>query len=316
MTETAMTARTAPLPFDKTLLARMTGLLADREPVEKFAIELGQVFGEFLPDLLQAETGFPVEIAYAGFDTGLKQELLAQLGNTVAICDGTLRNWCDFAIACDSPIVMGMVEMLLGAAPETITPPTARKLSAIELDVAAMLFDKIGHVLKSAVSATGGFEPTLERPTNAGDRTQPEEAAEIHAAAVKIALTAGPIRAVFTIVIPHQALLKTKIVFPKGIGQARKAKSGWSDQLEQQVHRSAVQLEARIRLEDLTLNDVSRLQPGDVIAFMDTKEVRVDVNANGRDLYVCEFGRSGERYTVRIMDTYGSEKEILDHLMG
>ncbi|OLP58375.1 flagellar motor switch protein FliM [Xaviernesmea oryzae] len=311
-----MTARTAPLPFDKSLLARMTGLLADREPVEKFAVDLGQVFAEFLPDMLQAETGFPVEIGYAGFDSGVKQELVAALGSTVAVCDGTLRNWCDFVIACDSPIVMGMVEMLLGAAPETISPPVPRALSAIELDVAAMLFEKVANVLKSAVNASGGFEPTLERPLNATERSIPEEAADIHAAAVKISLVAGPISAIFTIVIPHKALLKTKIVFPKGIGQARKTKNAWSDQLEQQVHRSAVSLEARIRLEDLTLNDVCRLQAGDIIAFKDVHDVRVDVNANGRDLYVCEFGRSGERYTVRIMDTHGSEKEILDHLMG
>lgn len=53
-----------------------------------------------------------------------------------------------------------------------------------------------------------------------------------------------------------------------------------------------------------------------MIPFHDGSEVRVDVNANGRDLYVCEFGRSGSKYTVRVRDTHGSEQDILRHIMS
>jgi flagellar motor switch protein FliM len=126
----------------------------------------------------------------------------------------------------------------------------------------------------------------------------------------------GPVLSTFSIIVPQQVLLKTTVVFPKGVAQARKAKSAWGEQLEQQVRRSAVDLEARIRLEDLTLDTISRLQPGDVIPFQDAKDVRVEISANGRDLYVCELGRSGARYTVRIKDTHGSESDILHHLMS
>jgi len=120
----------------------------------------------------------------------------------------------------------------------------------------------------------------------------------------------------FSIIVPQSVLLKTTIVFPKGSGQQRKAKAEWTEQLEEQVRRSAVTIEARIRLESLTLDTISRLQPGDVIPFLDAQDVRVDVNANGRDLYVCEFGRAGSKYTVRVKDTHGSEQDILRHIMS
>ena len=42
----------------------------------------------------------------------------------------------------------------------------------------------------------------------------------------------------------------------------------------------------------------------------------VDVSANGKNLYVCEFGRAGDRYTVRVKDNVSSEDEILKHLMS
>jgi flagellar motor switch protein FliM len=193
--------------FDRKLLARMTGALGDDRVIGRLALELGQVFGEFLPDICRAETGLDITIGYAGHRTGMRRELIASMGF-------------------------------------------------------------------------------------------------------------GPVLSTFSIIVPQSVLLKTTIVFPKGSGQQRKAKAEWTEQLEEQVRRSAVTIEARIRLESLTLDTISRLQPGDVIPFLDAQDVRVDVNANGRDLYVCEFGRAGSKYTVRVKDTHGSEQDILRHIMS
>ena len=85
--------------FDRKLLARMTGALGDNKTIGKLCSDLGHVFAEFLPDIFQNETGLDIDIGYAGFDTGLKSELIANLGNGVALCDTSLRNWCpDFVI--------------------------------------------------------------------------------------------------------------------------------------------------------------------------------------------------------------------------
>ncbi len=304
--------------FDRKLLARMTGALGDNKTIGKLCADLGQVFTEFLPDIFQNETGLDIEIAYGGFDTGLKSELIARLGNGVALCDTTLRNWCpDFIISCDSPVIITLMEVLLGAPPTGIEEPKPRNLSTIELDVATMVFEKIAEVLKSAVNAPGGFEPTLSRPYNASQRPAADpEATDPYAACINVTMGLGLVLSTFSIIVPQQILLKTNIVFPKGVGQARKAKTAWGEQLEQQVRRSTVTLEARVNLQSLTLDTISRLQPGDVIPFQDARDVRVEVNANGRDMYICEFGRSGTKYTVRIKDTQGSESDILHHLMS
>lgn len=304
--------------FDSRLLARMTGALGDTKTIGRICADLGQVLSEFLPDIFQNETGFDIEIGYAGFDTGLKSELLAKLGNGVALCDASLRNWCsDFIISCDSPVIITLMELLLGAPPTDVEEPKPRNLSKIEIDVATMVIEKIAEVLKSAVNAAGGFEATLGRPHNASERDPAEpDAEDVFAACINVTMGVGPVLSTFSIIVPQQALLKTKVVFPKGVGQARKGKSEWNEQLEQQVRRSTVNLEARIKLQSLTLNTISRLQPGDVIPFLDGRDVRVEINANGRDLYICELGRSGAKYTVRIKDTHGSESDILHHLMS
>ena len=132
---------------------------------------------------------------------------------------------------------------------------------------------------------------------------------------ITMAVGFAPVLSTFHVVIPQGVLLKSAITAPKP-ANAPKTRAEWSEQLGEQVRRSKVTLEARIRLESQTLDTVSRLQAGDIIPFNEAADVRVEVNANGRKLYVCEFGRSGARYTVRVKDTYGSEEELLQHIIG
>lgn len=86
----------------------------------------------------------------------------------------------------------------------------------------------------------------------------------------------------------------------------------------EQVKRSQVTLEARIKLETLTLRTISKLVAGDVIPFQALKQddIGVEVSANGSKLYNCEFGKSGDRYMVRVKNNVNTDDEILRHLMG
>ncbi|ASY61713.1 Flagellar motor switch protein FliM [Sinorhizobium sojae CCBAU 05684] len=304
--------------FDKRLLARMIGALGDDKVIGRTALELGQAFGEVLPGLLKTETGHDITIGYAGCKTGLRDELIAELGDGFLISDASLRNWCEeFQIGCDSPVLITLVEALLGAEPTGIEEPEPRALSKIEIDVAAPVFDRIAEVLRLAVNAQGGHEPVLGRPYNSEERPQADPAtADVYAASIEMTIGLGPVLSTFCVIIPQRTLLKTQIIMPGVAGQTTGVKPEWTEQLEEQVRRSAVTLEARIRLDSLTLDTISRLQPGDVIPFHDGQDVQVEVNANGRELYICEFGRSGAKYTVRVKDTHGSEQDILRHIMS
>ena len=308
---------TAAPSLDPIVLARLTGKLGDTATISKLCANLGDVFSEFLPDMLESELGFEVAVSYAGFETGKYGPLVAGLGGAMAMCDASLRDWCDrFTLICDSPMIITLVENMLGAVSDSIEDPEARPLSKIELDLAAMMFDRISSVLKTAVSGANGFEPFLGHAHNAETRKAIEDGSENdHVAMVNMAVGIGPVLSTFHVVVPQAVLLKSTITAPKP-ANAPKTRVEWSEQLGEQVRRSKVTLEARIRLEAQTLDTISRLQAGDVIPFNEAGDVRVEVNANGRNLYVCEFGRSGARYTVRVKDTYGSEEELLQHIIG
>ncbi|MCZ8180037.1 MAG: FliM/FliN family flagellar motor switch protein [Rhizobium sp.] len=304
--------------MDRALLAKLTGGLGDAKTLQRLCSDFGQLYVEFLPDVFHSETGLTIQIHYNGHESGLMTDLIADLGNNVSLTDGQLRNWSpNFVLACGNSFVITLMENLLGALPETIQEPIERPLSQIELDLAVMIFDKIANVLRSGVNAPGGFEPLLEKAHNAEDRQKPDEDhVDEYAVTIKLGVTLGTVTSEFYLVVPQKALLKTTVTIPKSKNQAGKSKKEWQEQIAEQVRRSQVTLEARIRLESLTLSTVSRLIAGDVIAFRDKGDVMVDVSANGKNLYRCEFGRAGDRYTVRVKDNVSSEDEILKHLMS
>jgi flagellar motor switch protein FliM len=317
MTMTSEAAKTRP-GMDHALLAKLTGGLGDRATVEKISTDFGLLYTEFLPDVFQSETGIDITVSYAGCTSGLMADLIRDLGEGFCLVDGSLRNWSpNFVLACGNSFPIALMERMLGAEPASILQPIERPLSDIELDLATMVFDRIGNVLRSGVNAPGGFEPILERPHNAEDRPKPDDlVAPEFGAAIRLSVELGAVKSDFVLVIPQRAFLKTLIVMPKPTGQLSASKQEWADRINEQVRRSQVTLEARIRLQSLTLGTISKLAAGDVIAFQDKQDVQVQVSANGKDMYSCEFGRSGERYTVRVKDNISTDDEILRHLIG
>lgn len=303
--------------LDPRLLSRMIGELGSPDVVEKFSMDMAAAYTAFLPAAFRAETGYDVEITFAGCTSGLKEELVAGLGDLVGLSDASLRNWCpSFTIACGSTFVMTLVEALMGAEPETITPPKPRTLSKIELDLAEMVFGKIAGVLRSAIPAAGSNDATLSKPYNAPERPKtPEGYQDPNATLISMNIQLGKTQAQFHIIVPQRDLLKTIFSLPKSSGGG-KVKKEWSDQIKEQVQRSQVAVEARIKLQSLKLETLSKLQVGDVIPFDALTDVRVEINANGKELYFGEFGRSGSKYTVRVSDTYTTETDLLTHLMG
>ncbi|MDQ0456978.1 FliM/FliN family flagellar motor switch protein [Rhizobium paknamense] len=303
--------------MDHALLARLTGGLGDAKTVEKLCQDFGHLYSEFLPDVFHSETNLTIEVGYLDHKSGLITDLVTGLGDNFVLADTSLRNWSpNFVMACGNGFIITLMENLLGALPDFIQEPIKRPLSDIELDLAVMVFERIANVLRSGVNAAGGFEPIFERPYNWEDRKKPEaDHVDEFGALIHMSIKLGKVVSDFALVIPQKALLKTQVTAPKSKNQTSRARKEWAEQLAEQVRKSQVTLEARIRLQSLALETISKLAVGDVIPFLEKGDVSVDVSAHGKELYTCEFGRAGDRYTVRVKSTHSSDDDILRHLM-
>ncbi len=306
--------------IDTSLLAKLTGGLSDRKTIAKVGSDIGHLYSEFLPDIFHSETGIAIDVEYIGSESGLMTDLIANIGGNFSVADCSLRNWCpNFMMAVGNGFVIALMERMLGAAADSIGEPDERSLSHIELDLAAMVLGRIGGVLRSGVNAPGGFEATIDPPFTANGKSAFEEMiAGLYGVTVRMKIAIGKVSSEFALIVPQRPLLKTSIAAPKASAQALKKQAEWVDLISEQVKRSQVTLEARIKLETLTLRTISRLVAGDVIPFQDLKQddIGVEVSANGSKLYNCEFGKSGDRYMVRVKNNVSTDDEILRHLMG
>ena len=84
-------------------------------------------------------------------------------------------------------------------------------------------------------------------------------------------------------------------------------KTEWAEKLSKKVYSSDIMLQANIGLERLKLDEISRLQVGDVLRFGEEGEPTVVLQANGRELYNCALGKSGNKYMVRVECPFGDE---------
>jgi flagellar motor switch protein FliM len=319
MTMAKAAQQKAPV-IDTSLLAKLTGGLSDRKTIAKVGSDIGHLYSEFLPDIFHSETGIAIDVEYIGSESGLMTDLIANIGQNFSVADCSLRNWCpNFMMAVGNGFVIALMERMLGAAADTIGEPDDRSLSHIELDLAAMVLGRIGGVLRSGVNAPGGFEATIEPPFKPNGKSAFDEMiAGLYGVTVRMKIEIGKVSSEFALIVPQRPLLKTSIAAPKASAQALKKQAEWVDMISEQVKRSQVTLEARIKLETLTLRTISRLVAGDVIPFQDLKQddIGVEVSANGSKLYNCEFGKSGDRYMVRVKNNVSTDDEILRHLMG
>lgn len=68
-------------------------------------------------------------------------------------------------------------------------------------------------------------------------------------------------------------------------------------------------------LARMTLGDIAALVPGQVIELEETAQTNARLTARNKTLFVCEFGKLGQNYTVRIRHPYDAGQDFIDGLM-
>ncbi|WP_419909633.1 FliM/FliN family flagellar motor switch protein [Hoeflea sp.] len=300
--------------FDAALLQRMTGQSGDRETLESQCLMLAEMTGLSLALNAGKAIGEPIDVEFDRFTAGPRSELIAEFDVNSVVCPARIDGWCDdITLAANTVFVIAVMECMLGGAIPEGKKIKPRELSAIELDVSTILFTQFAESLKSAIA-----DPT-PKDASAGQATQdvpePEEGEEdTPCVMLTFQLRLGSVEAPFLVVVPQRPLLKAKIAEREDVRPPKPERPAWAQQLTTQVSHSHVLLEARISLNALTLGEVARLQKGDVLAFDDESGVRTLLSAGGKDLFWCEFGKAGNRYTVRVQEPHRHEHELMKDL--
>ena len=90
----------------------------------------------------------------------------------------------------------------------------------------------------------------------------------------------------------------------------------WTARFSEEVMRSSVRLDATVPMAPMTLGDLARLTVGQVLEIPETAPTNTRLSARKKPLFTCEFGKSGQNFTVQILEPYDAGREFIDGLIS
>ncbi|MBN9550645.1 MAG: flagellar motor switch protein FliM, partial [Alphaproteobacteria bacterium] len=206
-----------------------------------------------------------------------------------------------------------MVSALFGGDPDQPVAPIERDLSQIEADVATIVFQEVAAALNG--SGKRSLELRLPAPkAMAGSEARRRVLRDGAAVRIVYGLSTPSDSGTLTVMIPQRLLISARGAAAAG-EDGETTELDWRARFSEEVMRSTVRLEATMPLARLTLGDLAAFVPGQVIEFEEKAQLNARLSARDKTLFVCEFGKLGQNYTVRISHPHDAGQDFIDGLM-
>jgi flagellar motor switch protein FliM len=211
----------------------------------------------------------------------------------------------------DNAALAVVVSLLFGGDPQTPVMPIERELSSLETEVATMVFEQVAQAVNG--SGPRAFEFKLPLPLAiTGTEMTRHLLRDGPGVRVTFSIATPASRGTMALTMPQRVLLQHRGDTAQA---AKEAPTEWRDRFSEEVMRSTVTLQATMPLRQLTLGDLSGFEEGMVIELDETAQSHAHLSARGKTLFVCEFGKLGQNYTVRIRHPFDAGQDFIDGLL-
>jgi flagellar motor switch protein FliM len=213
----------------------------------------------------------------------------------------------------DPAAVALLINALFAGDVDEPVEPIGRDLSPTEVEMATMVFEEIAKAVNG--SGPRAFEFKLPLPMAiTGTELRRHILRDGPAVRVAFSVSSSANAGNISLTMPQRVLLKHR-----GEGGAHVAgtqpEPDWQARFGEEVMRSNVDLQATLRLARMTLGDIAMLQEGQVIELDETAQAEAHLSARNKTLFVCEFGKLGQNYTVRIKHPFDAGQDLMDTLL-
>lgn len=214
-------------------------------------------------------------------------------------------------LSMDADAVALIVSALFGGDPGIAISAIDRDLSPTETVVASRVFEEIAIALRD--TGARPLEVSLPLPQAiCGEEIAKQVLRDGPGVRIVLAVSAPAGRGAITLTIPQRVLLKGSTADTQNAGPAPQ----WRQRFGEEVMRSGVELQATMPLGRMTLGQISNLRAGQVIEFDADAQSQAKLSARQKTLFVCEFGKLGQNYTVRVRHPFDAGQEMLEGLVA
>lgn len=295
------------------IVERLVGDTGEPEQVIAAARALAERALPAIISGLQENMAISVAMEVAGVELVRFADALPMATNHALTVAASVSSPDALVLSVDNDALAVVVSTLFGGDPQMPAPPIERELSALETDVATMLFEQVAQAING--SGPRAFEFRLPLPLAiTGTAMTRHKLRDGPGVRVTFSLATPSSRGSLVLTMPQRVLLKHR----GDTGMAARGpvpETEWRDRFSEEVMRSTVTLEAMMPLAQLTLGDLSGFEVGQVIELDETAQAQARLSARGKTLFICEFGKLGQNYTVRIKHAFDAGQDFMEGLM-
>ncbi len=206
-----------------------------------------------------------------------------------------------------------LVHALFGGDVDETLTPLDRDLSPTETEIASMVFEEIARAING--SGPRAFEFRLPLPSAiSGADLKRHILRDGPAVRVVFSIASAANAGTIVLTMPQRVLLKHRGE-AGAPAPAAEAEAEWQERFGEEVMRSTVNLEATLHLARMTLGEIAGLREGQVIELDDTAQTQARLSSRNKTLFMCEFGKLGQNYTVRIRHPFDAGQDLMETLL-
>jgi flagellar motor switch protein FliM len=259
----------------------------------------------------------PAQLSVAGLGAGLAADVFADHDGAIVSCVVNAAGWNTRLLAsARRAAVFELVEVMLGG--DGSQPPYAgkRPFSKIETRVAATFLDRFSRALSAAVAPVAATTFAVESAANAID-FDPIGGRGTPLFAVKLNLEISGRDSEIVMAVPQSAIVAMRKAFSRTSSKdPAQPDARWSQQIEREITRANVTLNAVLDERTMRLGEISQLRVGQLLQLKATPRTRVHLECDGERMIVCQFGKSNGNYTLRVDDFVDREQEFMNDILS
>jgi flagellar motor switch protein FliM len=297
------------------ILERLVGETGEPDRItaaaRKFALRALGPIAENVNELLS----FPLEIELETVDLGRFGKALANTGerNAVVVAPSAVSPDA-MLFDLDVDAISLLVSAFLGGDEDLAVVPISRALSRIETEIANKCLSEVAQ----AMNGHGPRSMKLGMPLapaftgqDIGKQVLRDGPSVRMVFAIKSPTAAGRL----SVTMPQRVLLNTR-GDDNAAGEEADNSGAWSARLGEEVRRSSVTLDAIVPLSQMTLGALSALKVGQILEMPAAAKSATRLASRNKTLFMCEFGKLGQNYSIRITHPFDEHQDFVDRLLA
>ena len=310
-----MSSPASPAETRAYIIERLVGETGEPDHVIEAARAMAERAVPVVLAALNEVLGSPVNIELKNVElarfAGARPEGASNHAMTIAASDSSPDA---MMLLMDPDAIAIVVSALFGGDPDLPITPIARDLSPTEITIVGMVFTRFAEAVNGSGSRAFNLRFPLPPPMTGAEMAK-HIVRDGPAARVDFTVFAGAGSGSISLLIPQRVLLKHRGDAVAGQGADKSRNADWGARLGEEVKRSSVKLEATMPLARLTLGQIAGLQQGQIIAIDPAAQSGALLSSRKKPLFVCEFGKLGQHYTVRVRHPYNAAQDFIDGLL-